>query len=298
MSSQILLIDDDKDLIFNLRLILQKYDYDVLSAYNGREGLDLLKRLENPPDLIISDIKMPEVNGFEFFNEITNNPLWSDVPFIFLTALKEAKKIREAKEHGISDFLTKPFNEKELLATIKGKIERTKRIKTLDNEINELVTDIKSDDSRNINIKENAILLLIVWDDKVGPQIKKIYPNKKEILPSLDKLAKNLFQTSVLIYGQDGIENPEGILLTLEGLNSKGYLYFDSHVEEKYRAKQKQFMICFIHPKLNYLITIQIRHIFHDMAERFKKNNKINFKEYFDKIKEVFKFETPFQKIL
>jgi CheY-like chemotaxis protein len=110
---EILVIDDNRDLLFNMELLLEKYGYDVLTASSGKEGLVMLEDLENPPDLIICDIKMPDISGFEFFNKISNNPRWFNIPFIFLTAITDSNKIRKAKKIGVSDILTKPFKEKE-----------------------------------------------------------------------------------------------------------------------------------------------------------------------------------------
>jgi response regulator RpfG family c-di-GMP phosphodiesterase len=298
LNPRILIIDDDKELIFNLKLLLEKHKYKISSARNGKIALKVLNDLENPPDLIISDISMPQMDGYQLFREIFKNPKWLNIPFVFLTGINDPKKIRKVKELGISDLLIKPFSEKELLATIQGKIEKRIREKELDNKIKNLKEQFNEESvllsSEVSNLKESTILMLIEWDDKLGPEIEKIYPQNQKVITKLDNVAKNLFQTSVLIYGQDDIANPEDILLNLQWLNSKVYMLFDYKKEKDLRAKQKQFMICIICPNLNYLNSIQIKPVFHEIAEKYKNEENIAFKQYFKQILNILTFETPF----
>ena len=80
---------------------------------------------------------MPEMDGYEFFREISNNPRWNRIPFLFLSARTTPKDIRFGKLLGADDYLTKPFDEKDLLAILSGRIARSKRVDALNNKIDE-----------------------------------------------------------------------------------------------------------------------------------------------------------------
>ena len=84
MNPLILIVDDNIDLLLNLQLILESNDYEVISAKNGIEAIKLLKELDHIPDLVISDIMMPKMNGYELFKSFSENLIWSRIPFIFL----------------------------------------------------------------------------------------------------------------------------------------------------------------------------------------------------------------------
>ena len=91
---------------------------DVITAENGKEGLKVLSEQIESPDLIISDILMPELNGYDFFNEISNNPALCHIPFIFLSVLDSSDDIRLGKILGADDYITKPINESDFSAII------------------------------------------------------------------------------------------------------------------------------------------------------------------------------------
>ena len=122
MKPLVLIVEDNVDLLFNLDLILKSNNYRTIMAKNG---IDALKKLENSnfnPDIIISDILMPKMNGYEFFKKISNDSRWNRIPFIFLTARATPKDIRLGKLLGADDYIIKPFEEKDLLASITGRM--------------------------------------------------------------------------------------------------------------------------------------------------------------------------------
>ena len=127
MKSLILLVDDDKDLLMTVRLLLEEYDYDVITAPNGKEALKLLSAAERLPDVILSDVNMPEMDGLEFFHYISENSRLKDIAFIFLTVLSSPEEVRRGKRLGVDHYLSKPFNKEDLLAVIEGTIARYRR---------------------------------------------------------------------------------------------------------------------------------------------------------------------------
>jgi two-component system sensor kinase len=134
-SQQIILIVDD-DLAFRvlLRKILAEQGYMVIEAEDGQQALAMM--IHSTPDLIISDIRMPQMDGFELFKRLSKNPQWSGLPFVYLTAYNDYESYRQSKELGVDDFLSKPVDMALLLSVIKGRLHRAGQIKkALDSEL-------------------------------------------------------------------------------------------------------------------------------------------------------------------
>jgi CheY-like chemotaxis protein len=252
MKPTILVVEDNPDLLFNIELILKSNQYQPITAKNGRAALKILSSIEQLPDIIISDIMMPELDGYEFFKEVVSDPRWNSIPFIFLTAKSTQQDIRLGKLLGADDYITKPFDEKDLLAVISGKLARIHRAKML-NTILEETHDLKiTGKVTKDTIKENLYILIALWDDKFGPKVVDIYPKKKEIKVSLDNLADQLFSASISIYGHEKITKSEDLLLNLTNLKTDAYLLFDSYPDKHERFGEKQYMIAALAPKINF----------------------------------------------
>jgi len=118
----ILVVDDEPVILDSLSDILIIHGFQVLKSSNGLEALETLR--DQIPDLILADIMMPEMNGYQLYNRIRQNPEWVWIPFIFLTAKGEAEDIRFGKELGADDYLMKPIDAEDLIAAILGKLRR------------------------------------------------------------------------------------------------------------------------------------------------------------------------------
>ena len=127
-SALILLVDDEAVNLELFATILGEEGYRVLTAISAVEALDLLN--VNKPDLIISDIYMPDLSGFEFYEKVQDMPELRSVPFIFLSALSDRQHVHEGKELGADDYLTKPVDIDELVTTVKGKLKRAASLKS------------------------------------------------------------------------------------------------------------------------------------------------------------------------
>ncbi|MDR1677704.1 MAG: response regulator [Deltaproteobacteria bacterium] len=114
---RILIVDDDELIHKLLGAILQKAGFECLDALSGREGLDIAK--QEKPELIILDIMMPEMDGFEVMRALKSNPITSSVPVIFLSGKFHNREKAMARELGAADFMEKPFERSELLARVK-----------------------------------------------------------------------------------------------------------------------------------------------------------------------------------
>jgi two-component system, sensor histidine kinase and response regulator len=127
--ARILVVEDDPFLLDGLRELLTSvdgaevaYTFEVDTAANGRAGLERLTQQQ--PDLIISDITMPYMDGYEFLEQVRRNPAWRRIPFIFLTARRECLEIHAAQRSGDVHYLTKPYVFDELLALIGNQLNR------------------------------------------------------------------------------------------------------------------------------------------------------------------------------
>jgi DNA-binding response OmpR family regulator len=121
--SKILLIEDNTEMRENTSEILSFAKYTVVTAENGRVGVEKAKR-ENP-DLIICDVMMPDMDGYEVLQMLSRNPGTAGVPFIFLTAKADKGDIRKGMNLGADDYLTKPFDETELIHAIEVRLKRS-----------------------------------------------------------------------------------------------------------------------------------------------------------------------------
>ena len=121
---KILIIDDETDLVSTIEYRLKCYNYSVITAANGKEGLE--KAISEKPDLILLDIDMPVMNGHQMLEQVRNHPEIKDIPAIMITALCEAKDIATASSYGISDYVTKPFDFTELMEKITRALENPK----------------------------------------------------------------------------------------------------------------------------------------------------------------------------
>jgi len=119
MSMKILVVDDEKAIVDILRFNLEKEGFQVLTAYDGQQGIDIFR--EEEPDLILLDIMMPRMNGLDACKLIRNE---SSVPIIMLTARAEEVDKVLGLEFGADDYVTKPFGVRELMARVKSNIRR------------------------------------------------------------------------------------------------------------------------------------------------------------------------------
>jgi signal transduction histidine kinase len=127
MPEQILIVEDDIAMSGGIRDILEMNGYRVELAENGLEGLRILQ--DFMPDLIISDIMMPEMDGFEFLEKVRLNPRWAAVPFVFLTAKGQRPDIRAGKQLGADDYLVKSVDMDDLLVVVRAKLDRALTIR-------------------------------------------------------------------------------------------------------------------------------------------------------------------------
>lgn len=124
---KILLIEDDTVMRENTAEILELAHYTVKTAKDGKEGVMIAK--EFSPDLIVCDIMMPKLDGYGVLHILTKDPQTAAIPFIFLTAKAEKSEMRKGMELGADDYLTKPFEETDLLNAIEMRLKKNEMVK-------------------------------------------------------------------------------------------------------------------------------------------------------------------------
>src|SRR6056297_2559235 len=134
---RILIIEDEQEVREEITDILKFEGYDVIPVSGGAEGVKAA--VENSPDIVICDILMPEMDGFEVLQKIKSHPAFSLVPFIFVSAMAERKSLRKGMEQGADDYLFKPFSREELLKALESRIQKVNAIK---NELDRLKKNI------------------------------------------------------------------------------------------------------------------------------------------------------------
>ncbi|MBK5104484.1 MAG: protein kinase [Burkholderiales bacterium] len=122
MKKKILVVEDEASIRLNLTLMLKGEGYELDSAENGRAGIEHAKSFA--PDLIISDVMMPELDGFGMLDALRGDPRFADTPFIFLTALNDKTSMRRGMNLGADDFLNKPFTRDELIDAVNSRLKK------------------------------------------------------------------------------------------------------------------------------------------------------------------------------
>jgi len=131
MSEKILIVDDDLDTLRLVGLMLQRQGYQISAATNGQQGLD--KAFEEDPDLILLDVMMPDMDGYEVTRRLRQNPATANTPILMFTAKTQLDDKVAGFEVGVNDYLTKPTHPSELQARVKTLLARVSEKKVVDN---------------------------------------------------------------------------------------------------------------------------------------------------------------------
>lgn len=179
MMNSILVIDDNPNILDNTAEILELAGYKTYTAENGKIGVDLA--IQHKPSLIVCDIMMPELDGYGVLHLVRKNEALKHIPFIFLTAKTERSDFRKGMEMGADDYITKPFDDIELLNAIDV---RLKKAAILDNKydssvegLNQFVADVN---------KTGMI-------DRFNEQFESVFFNRKQLLYQEDKRPRFMY---------------------------------------------------------------------------------------------------------
>jgi len=176
---KILIIEDTLEVRENLAEILELSNYEVETAENGKEGVK--RALNFKPDIILCDVMMPLLDGFGVLRILDSKPVTRDIPFIFLTAKADKIDIRKGMNLGADDYITKPFDDVELLDAIEMRLKKSERIKkSYDGTSNGLLSFL--DEASNNKILDD------IADKRESKRIRK-----KEFLYEEGQLPKRLY---------------------------------------------------------------------------------------------------------
>lgn len=156
---KILVIEDNNEVRENISEILELSDYTVITADNGKQGVELA--LQHTPDIIVCDIMMPELDGYGVLHLLNKHIQTFGIPFIFLTAKSEKADLRKGMELGADDYLTKPFDGIELLNAIEIRLKKAEWIKQHASknkrDINAFINDVKQASNIQLTSEEREL---------------------------------------------------------------------------------------------------------------------------------------------
>lgn len=242
---KILLIEDNPDVRENTSEILTLAGYNVLTAPNGKVGVELA--LKENPDLIICDIMMPELDGYGVLHILSKKPEAANIPFIFLTAKTEKTDIRKGMNLGADDYLTKPFDDTDLLNAIEARLRKSamqqKQYETTAEGLDNFIRDAR----QVLNLKD------LGKDKKV-----KAYKKKTEIFAEGDTPINVFFVKSgnVKIF----MSHPDGKELITAICHANDFFGFEAILENspyKESAIAMQDSELTIIPKHDFLTLLQ-----------------------------------------
>ncbi len=116
----ILFIEDEEELLHSISQLLREQGFQVISVPRAEDALHQL--IDHHPDLILADIKLPGIDGFDFFSQVKAKNDWKDIPVVFLTAFNNVQAMMYAKELGVKEYITKPFDFEYLVSRIHSHI--------------------------------------------------------------------------------------------------------------------------------------------------------------------------------
>jgi CRP-like cAMP-binding protein/ActR/RegA family two-component response regulator len=211
---KILLIEDNLEMRENTAEILELANYKVITAKNGKEGVKLA--LNETPDLIICDIMMPELDGYGVLHMLSKNIDTSGIPFVFLSAKAEKEDFRKGMNMGADDYLTKPFDDIELLNAVETRFKKSENLKTEFNrtleEFNSFLDTINTNHlvslsskresklfkKKDLVYKEGSITRYVFFINKGKIKSFKSNEDGKEYITGLHKEGDFLGYTSLL----------------------------------------------------------------------------------------------------
>ncbi len=202
---QILIIDDQHDNVIILQNRLDLEGFTVLSAYDGPTGIEIAE--EYKPDLIILDIMMPKMNGFEVCEILTNRDSTKDIPIILLTALNSAEETAKGFAAGAFDFIKKPFNRIELLARVKSAL-RFSETKKLLLELEKINTFSATVRKTNHDIKQ-PLTLISLSSSAIRREIESEPIDKESILRRVGYIENSVNEIVSVLEKMIKIQSPE-----------------------------------------------------------------------------------------
>jgi signal transduction histidine kinase len=175
MISKVLIIEDQDSIRTNILELLDAEGYEVMGAENGREGVELARKFL--PGVIVSDIVMPELDGYGVLEALRRDPITATIPFIFLSAKADKSDLRQGMNLGADDYLIKPFTQRELLEAIAARLDKHDQVSAhfeqkLDELRNSITTSLPHEFLTPLTVILSASeILTLHWDKLTAAEI-------------------------------------------------------------------------------------------------------------------------------
>lgn len=201
---KILIVDDVLSNVLLLKVLLTNEKYNVVTAMNGTQALKMVE--SELPDLVLLDVMMPDISGFEVARQLKEKPAFAQIPIIFLTALNSTADIVKGFQMGANDFISKPFNKEELIIRVKHQISLIAAKRIIFNQNEELKRTIKGRDklysviahdlrSPMASIKMVLNMLMInLPSEKIGEEMHELLNMANQTTEELFSLLDNLLK--------------------------------------------------------------------------------------------------------
>ncbi|MDF2957709.1 MAG: DNA-binding response regulator [Candidatus Alkanophagales archaeon MCA70_species_1] len=146
MGKRIMVVDDDPDIVEMVRRILEAEGYEVVHAYSGVECLELLKSMDRRPDLILLDIMMETINGWETLRRIKSDEVLKEIPVCMLTVVPLTPETATSEDiENIENYIVKPFTKEDILKCVRDILEREREIKDVVGELRKISDEIANE---------------------------------------------------------------------------------------------------------------------------------------------------------
>lgn len=266
---KILVVEDEKDIRENIVEILEDEGYLVSEADNGKEAWQKMQKKNY--NLVVSDIMMPEMDGYQLLQEVRSHRQFIDLPFLFLTAKSTKSDVREGMNLSADDYITKPFKRKDLLNSIKVRLNKVQIQKeNIEQHIENIKENLKSNESQKtflntiLSISPELIFLYDTRSESIIYYNQKFLSEFKDIFSISEKGIKvELEQRQILRLGEFPDDQEQDI-----------FEYEVKFHNEWYLARSVQFPVFEppIHEQYLYTLT--------NITE--KKNNELTIQEFYD----------------
>jgi hypothetical protein len=233
---------------------------------------------------------MPEMDGYDLYMNVSENPEWSRIPFIFLSGKAEPDDVRFGKLLGADDYITKPFDTKELLRrieeTIKKNIEIRKTSKVIEQELKEILK-FEEPPLREHRRADFFYIFYLVWNNETGPEIRDFFP--KNEIPSLNlkELTSQLYSTLIKIYKFEELSETNQFTFRVVRDLVDAYALVDKLEENGSQNGAETFMLCAITPNSHYLQSKAIKEVLGKIASTIRGNKGLIIKEFWEQLIEI-----------
>lgn len=227
---KILIVDDVMSNVLSLKVLLTNEKFAIATASNGRQALEQVEK-ENP-DLVLLDVMMPDMSGFEVAQHLKSNPNTADIPIIFLTALNSTADIVKGFQVGANDFISKPFNKEELIIRVTHQISLVAAKRLILSKTEELQRTIAGRDKLYSVIAHDLrspmgsikmvlnMLILNLPSEKIGAEMYELLTmanqTTEDVFSLLDNLLKwtksQIGKLNVVYQDVDLVEVTDGVI--------------------------------------------------------------------------------------